>query len=110
MVACTLCGDRLFSHKHPAAAATSGGGKRGAKGRGAFPLLGVALEGVRRYGHHISVDYFADLNAVLASLARRASLALPLRLQALATGVHISRYLEQGVSICPMQCWRQTPA
>jgi hypothetical protein len=51
----------------------------------------VALEGVRRYGHHISVDYFADLNAVLASLARRPALALPLRLQALATGVHISR-------------------
>ena len=46
---------------------------------------------MRRYGHHISVDYFADLTAVLASLARRASLALPLRLQALATGVHISR-------------------
>jgi hypothetical protein len=76
-----------------ARAAVNGGGKRGAKGRGAFPLLGVALEGVRRYGHHISVDYFADLTSVLASLARRAALALPLRLQALATGVHISRYL-----------------
>lgn len=76
-------------------AAPSGGGKRGSKGRGAFPLLAVALEGVRRFGHHISVDYFADLTVVLASLARRQALALPLRLQALATGVHISRSVEE---------------
>ena len=76
------------AHAH---ADTGRGGRQGARGRGAFPLLGAALEGVRRFGHHLSVDYFADLSGVLVRLLRSRRLALPLRLQALATGVAVAR-------------------
>jgi len=57
-------------------------------------------------------DYFADLSALLGQLLRSSRLTLPLRLQCLATGVHVSRrehfYLPNRLSTC-MLLFQQRP-
>lgn len=89
---------QLWRVLHAGATANGSGRHRGAKGRGSYPLLAAALEGIRRFGHHISVEYFADLSALLARLLRSSRLTLPLRLQCLATGVHVSRRADYDFS------------
>lgn len=42
-----------------------GGGSSGRRGRERGPMLVAALEGLRKFGHLISLEYFNDLTVVL---------------------------------------------
>lgn len=89
--------------KHSARATGLQGGAFTAMGSGnrrrrALPLLEAALEGVRRFGHHISVDYFQDLSTLLVRLLGSGRLDLKLRSQCLLTGMHISRLQQDALT------------
>jgi hypothetical protein len=56
-----------------------------------FPLLQPALEGVSRYGHRISVEYFSDLSNVLLQLLGMRAVPFPDRLQCLQTASDLLR-------------------
>lgn len=57
---CARTGCCAVSH-----AGRGGGGAAGRRGRERGALLGAALEGLRKFGHLISLEYFADLTSVL---------------------------------------------
>ena len=56
-----------------------------------FPLLLPTLEGLAKYGHCMSVDYFTDLLVVMQALLSSASLPLYHRLQTLLTASTLLR-------------------
>ena len=55
-----------------------------------FPLLAPALQGLVRFSHMISMEYFADILACLLGLIRAPGLPLRLRLSCLlcASDIH----------------------
>ncbi len=54
-----------------------------------FPLLAPSLEGLRRFAHLISVEYFSDLLAVMVQVAAAPGLPARMRLHVLLTASDI---------------------
>lgn len=54
-----------------------------------FPLLAPALQGLVRYGHLISVEYFSDILAVMQQIGNAPGLPLRTRLNCLLTASDI---------------------
>ncbi|BDA51329.1 Nucleolar complex protein 3 homolog [Coccomyxa sp. Obi] len=54
-----------------------------------FPLLAPSLEGLRRFAHLISVEYFSDLLAVMVQIAAAPGLPARMRLHVLLTASDI---------------------
>ena len=54
-----------------------------------FPLLAPSLEGLRRFAHLISVEYFGDLLAVMVQVAAAPGLPARMRLHVLLTASDI---------------------
>ena len=76
------------------------------KAKAKFPLLQPSLEGLARFGHSVSVEYFSDLLAVMQTLLASPRLPLPQRLQTLLTA---SSLLKSGPAPLhsPMSCLAQ---
>jgi nucleolar complex protein 3 len=64
-----------------------------------FPLLDAALEGLARFSHLISVDYFSDLMAELELLAASSALPPAPRLRVLLTAARILRGQGEALTV-----------
>lgn len=58
-----------------------------------FPLMGIALRGLAKFAHQISVDYFQDILTLLLKLLQGPGLPLPLRLTCLLTASDMLRWV-----------------
>ena len=54
-----------------------------------FPLMAPALQGLTRYAHLISVEYFSDLLTVMQQIGNAPGLPLRTRLQCILTASDI---------------------
>ena len=68
----------------------------GQKAAAKFPLLQPSLEGLMRYGHAISIEYFGDLLNVIQALLTSPLLPLPQRLQLLLTASSLLKYAPES--------------
>ncbi|KAK9813219.1 hypothetical protein WJX72_010918 [[Myrmecia] bisecta] len=72
-----------------------------------LPLLAPSLEGLARYAHLISVEYFGDLMAIMQQLLAGSALPLSARLQVLLTAADILKGQGEALTVDRRELYTQ---